>query len=320
MASEEYQKIINDKSTDEKILQISSFQYAETLLSLRRMEKNLNNDLATYINQTIIPKLKEAKEIDSLSNVSTDIQKRITELTQEFDLDPNVLKNGRKVYPKPISGYVLQRAKFDDNVSLINEENNVQQSMRESFIFETELLAKHERVFNRSIIVTPEMRLTFIQNSDQANPEVYQNDSAIIALNLKNKYEHNLFSTPASFLFDLEYLNTLKDWKQTHTRQAYASSLTYTLGERFAYFNFGDTTIRLKSKRYKGKNESISNNSITISADQTVALISQNLLILLLEADLVDNYNNKPTSTNSYLARVDYLINNIVPQYTLSLS
>jgi len=86
---------------------------------------------------------------------------------------------------KESSGYALQRIKFDDNISLTNEENNVSQSKKESFIFETEIYGKRDFSARKKYVISPDLRINVVQNSDQVSPEVYQNDSAIFSLGLK---------------------------------------------------------------------------------------------------------------------------------------
>ena len=100
------------------------------------------------------------------------------------------------------------------------------------------------------------------------------------------------FSQPASFLFDVEFGKLLKDWKQTHKRKAYSTSSTFGIGEAFTYFSAGDTSFKFKRKDFTGETESISNHTTSISGDQTFSLANQNLLIALLEADFINNFNN----------------------------
>jgi len=47
----------------------------------------------------------------------------------EYKLDPNLLVSGRRISLNHYSAYAAQRVKYDDNVSLVSEENNVSQSL-----------------------------------------------------------------------------------------------------------------------------------------------------------------------------------------------
>lgn len=319
-AKESYTELIKNKEAEPKIKQIARFQLTETLLLMMREKIKGKKELEKSVEKYIIPMMKQAHNVDKGSPVAFEIDQRLQEIRKEFNLDPDLLINGKRIASKRYSGYFSQRIKFDDNISLTNEENNVQQSKKESFIFESEVYAKYDFVLKKKFIVSPEVRVNFVQHSDQDSPEVYQNDSLSINANLKNKYEHTAHGKPASFIFDLEFGKTLKDWKERHSRVAYSNSMSFGIGEAFNYFNAGDTTFKLKRKNFTGVNESISNHTTSISADQTISLPSQHLLIALLEASFIDNYNNTGSNTDTYLLRFDYLVPSIMPDYTLGLA
>ncbi len=319
-AKESYTTLLKNKDADNKIKQISKFQLGETLLALMR-EKNTKQDaLEKHVEKYVLPLMKQALSADKTAAIAADIRQRIAELEKEFNLDPNLLLNGRKISPKRYSAYLFQKIKYDDNITLTNEENNVTQSKKESFIFESEAYGKYDFVFKKRFIISPEIRINFVQNSDQDSPEVFQNDTSSLNFNLKNKYEHTMFMAPASMLFDIEYGRNDKAWQQKHKREHYADAFTFSIGELFSYFSFGDSSIKLRFKDYKGENTTISNRTKSLSADQTFVLPTQHLFIAFFEADFIDNYNNSATNTNSYLGRFDYIIPEILPTYTLDFA
>jgi tetratricopeptide (TPR) repeat protein len=319
-AKDNYTDLIKNKEADSKIKQIARFQLAETLLSIMKEKEKSKELLEKGVEKYILPMLKQAQKTDKSTSVSHEIELRIQELEKEYNLDPNLLANGKRISPKRYSGYVVQKIKFDDNITLVNEENNVTQSKKESYIFESEAYAKYDWVIKKRFIVSPEARINFVQNSDQDSPEVFQNDTYSINTNLKNKFEHTIHQAPASFLLDFEYNRNYKDWEKIHKRSHYADAFTIGTGEMFSYFSIGDTSVKAKYKNYKGVNEAISNHTTTFSADQTFLLPNQNLLIALFEADFINNFNNPTTSSNTYLTRFDFLIPDIMPSYTLDVA
>lgn len=320
LAKESYTALLKDKNADNKIKQISNYQLGETLLALMREKNNKQDALEKGVAKYVLPLMKRAFTADKTSAVAADIKQRISELEKEFNLDPNLLLNGRKISPKRYSAYLLQKIKYDDNITLTNEENNVTQSKKESFIFESEAFGKYDFVFTKRFIISPEIRINFVQNSDQDSPEVFQNDTYSLNFNLKNKYEHTMFMAPASMLLDVEYSRNYKAWQQKHKREHYADAMSFGIGELFSFFSFGDTSIKLRFKDYKGENTTISNRTKSLSADQTFILPTQHLLIAFFEANFIDNYNNPTTNTNSYLGRFDYIIPEILPTYTLDFA
>lgn len=320
VAKDNYTKVLKEKTTDTKMKQIAQFQLGETLLAIAREKSVQKEDLLRRVERYVLPLMTSAYEQDTSTTLASDIQKRMSEIKVEFKLDPDLMENGRRISSKRYSGYASQKVRHDDNISLVSEENNVQQSKKSSFILETEGYASYNFVAKKRFIISPEARLTYTQHTNRTDPEVYQNDSFVMSMALKNKYEHTFKNLPASFLFDIDYSKTNKDWQAQKKKEFYAKSTTFTVGESFSYFDFGDTTVRLKRKNYIGANEEISNHTTTLSADQTVFLPIQHLIVGLFEADFIDNFNSTTTSTNTYLFRVDYIIPEIKPTYTLALA
>jgi tetratricopeptide (TPR) repeat protein len=320
VAKEYFLMTIKDKESDSKMKQISQFQLGETLLAIAREKSAQPEDLHRRVEKYILPMMNSAYNLDKRSSLSADINTRISEVMVEFNLDPNLLANGRRVDPKRYNGYASQKVRYDDNISLVNEENNVQQTKKSSFIFESEAYGVYNFILNKRYIISPEARLTFTQHSDRTESEVYQNDSFVMNFSLKNKYEHKIKDLPASFIFDIDYSKTNKDWQAQKKKEFYAKSTTFTLGESFSYFDFGDTTVKLKRKNYIGASETISNHTTAFSADQTIFLPIQHLIVAMFEVDFIDNFNNSSTNTNTFLFRFDYIIPEIRPTYTLGLA
>lgn len=97
--------------------QIARYQLAETLLAIAREKSNEQEDLARRVDKFILPMLNTAYNLDKSSPLSNEINQRIADLMREFNLDPNMMVNGRRINPKRYSGYISQKLKFDDNVS-----------------------------------------------------------------------------------------------------------------------------------------------------------------------------------------------------------
>ncbi len=315
-----YLALIKEKNLDLSLKQISHFQLSESLLSIARAKSKNQIELTKRVEKFILPMLDTAFALDKSTDLAHDIQNRRTELYQEFKLDPNLLENGRRVSAKRLSLSASQEIKFDDNITLINEENNVQQSKKESYVFETELHARYDYILKKKYIISPDLRLSLTQHSDRSSPEVYQNGSMVVNLNLKNKLEHKFKDQPASLIFDIDTTQIYKDWNQKKKKEFYANSMTIVIGESFNFFSVGESTIKLKLKDYEGKNTEISNKTKIVSMDQTYYLSNQHLLIGLFEMSLIDNFNSPTTSTDTYLLRFDYIIPSIMPDYTLNLA
>ncbi len=317
MAREYYVKAIKDRKSDAKMKQIAQFQLGETLFSIARTKSKSPSTLYRRVDRYILPMFTSAYNLDKRSSLAPEINQRISAIMQEFDLDPNVLANGRKINPKRYNLSFSQKVRFDNNISLVNEENDVKESMKSSSIYETELHGSYDFVLKKRFIISPDARLTYTKHANQKDAEVYQNDSLVMNFALKNKYEHKVLDLPASLIFDIDYSTTQKDWQAQKKKEFYAKSTTFTLGETFNYFDFGDTSFKIKRKNFIGANIDINNHTTTFSADQTIFLPIQHLVVLLLEANLIDNFNAKESSTNTFLFRTDYIIPEIFETYTL---
>ena len=318
MARTFYIQAIKDKNSDAKMKQIAQFQLGETLLSIAREKSTQPDVLYRRVDRYILPMITSSYNLDKRSSLAPEINQRITSIMQEFNLDPNVLANDRKISAKRYTAKLSQKIRFDNNISLVSEENNVQESKKSSYIYESEVYGSYDFILKKRFIISPEARVTYTQHSNQKDAEVYQNDSIVMNFALKNKYEHKIKNLPASLIFDIDYSNTQKDWQAQKKKEFYAKSTTFTLGETFNYFDFGDTTFKFKRKNYIGANTDISNHTTIFSADQIIYLPIQHLIVVLFETDLIDNFNAPTTNTNTHLFRMDYIIPEIFHTYTLS--
>jgi hypothetical protein len=317
-AKKAYLEIIKLKDKDKKIDQVAKFQLAESELQLTRNNITDKEKLSKDVQKRIIPMLKMAYESDRNSAVGLDINKRIKEIMKEFDLDPDIMVNGRRISSDRFHASLDMKTKFDDNITNTNLENDVQQSLKESYIVETEFETKYDYVYKKKWIASPLFRVSFNKYTNQDEADVYKNDSAIMTIALKNKFETTAFDRPSSYIFDFDYSKTIKDYNSSHKLESYSSSVLLTFGKQINYFSFGDTNFKFKYKDFKAYSDSINNHTISFSIDQVVALSNNDLLILLFNADMVDNYNDSNTNTNSYMFRLDYIFPEFMPSYTFT--
>jgi tetratricopeptide (TPR) repeat protein len=319
-ARKAYLDLLKNKSTDKKLEQIAKFQLAETTLMQLRQSQKSKDQLVSEVSKKIIPMLKLSYDVDRGSAVALDIDKRLKEILKEFDLDPDIMANGRRISSQRSAAHIDIKTKFDDNVTNTNLENDVQQSHKESFFVETEAEAKYDYVFKKRLITTPLVRFNLIKYSNQDESDVFKNDSMIFNFSLKNKIEITAKNKPSRVILDFDYSKIYKDYDGIHKQKYYSNSKSYTLGETFSFSDVGDTTFKFKYKDYIGYSESLNNHTTSMSLDQTITLPGSKLLIFLFNADMVDNYNSSNTNTNSYLFRFDHITPEILPTINLTLS
>jgi Flp pilus assembly protein TadD len=320
-AKEYYLNVAVHKKADPKTIQIALFQVSDLdLKEAKEKEKSKGKkpeDTAIVVFNKIVPMLREAYQKSPSTPLAQEIKQKIDDLLIEYKVDPDLMENGRKVSAKKFNAFLSQKLKYDDNVTLTSAQNTLQQSLMPSLVLETEGYARYDLAWQKRYIFSGEARFDFLQYQDQINPEVYQNDAFSLYMNSKNKYEHLLFSAPASFLFDLELSKTFKDWKIQHQRINYSTGFNLGFGEVFSFFNFGETGIKIKFNNTSGASELISNKTTLISADQTFYLPNQQILIALIQYSKINYYNNTSTNTNNLLLRADYVLLELWPTYSL---
>lgn len=320
MAKFYYKKLIKDKRTNEKFQQISLYQYSKILLkmmkkqeeTLKYVKKNLLHldiNLENYIPRYIIPLLKKAININRTSEISIEIEHFMNALIEEFKLNPNIMANGRKISENRLYASLTQRLKLDDNVA---------STSKASAINETEGFIKHEFVFKKKMIITPELRFTYAKYKNQTDPDIYKNDSTTISTALRGKYEHVYRERPASFLLDLDYSSVNKDWEISHQRKKFSTTYSITTGEQIYLINSGETYFKTRYSSYEDKIKITNNRVLGISADQYFFL-REGLHLMITSIDLaqLDYYEYKAISNNTYLMRFIYLIFEVLPSYTL---
>lgn len=315
VAKYNYARLIKDSRTDKKILQVSLYQYSRILLLLMRQEEKtlirLEKNLINYIPRYILPLLNHALEVDKTSPLAKEIAERIRSLQTEFNLDPNILSNGRKISPYRFFGYVAQRIKYDDNVNY---------TKKKSALLETEAYTKYDIVYRKTMIFSPDIKATYTRYNNQKDSDIYQNDALTLNADLRNRFEHSLNKRPASFLVDAEYSRFSKDWQKSHHQNYYYQTLAWAVGEQVGLFQSGETTFKFKRSHYTDITNYVNSYTSSITIEQYNYLKDgQHLLLTTLDRSANDYYDNKYLNTDAYLLRFYYYMFELVPSYTLQL-
>jgi tetratricopeptide (TPR) repeat protein len=319
-AKEYYGRVLKITTADKNLLQVSRYQMAESMLSLAdEIYKNDKDKIRPIVRKFILPQLEKAKDVDKEAAVAQEIISRIAQLKKEYDLDPNYLKNGKKIPVKKYEFSVAQKVKYDSNVTLANDQPSTVASQKDSFIYETSTSGRYLYVIKKRYLVEPELRYSFTKYSDQDAPTVFTNDSYTLGPSIRTKYEHKIKEKEAAFIFDYDQSYTERDRLQLHDRIFYSRSHTFTFGERLKIFE-GDSNIKLKFKDYSAYSESLDSNTTTFSYDQSIINNYGHILLLLFTADYTRLVETTNTDTNSYLFRVDYVIPNFLERYTVDIA
>lgn len=316
-AKKYFEIILRSEKEDKSMLQASRFQLGESLLALLE-EKDVDKE--RIVEKFILPQFKQALAELPKSALAKDISDRIKELERQYNLDPNLMKNGRPLPEKRWTVSFSEEIKHDSNITLATDVPSSAATQKESFISDTQITTNTNINWAGRLLLTPELRVKKTHYTDRTNSDVYKNDSHNLTGSLKNSYETMAFGQRASWLFVYDYNYIARDKYSRKEILKYAYSNTMTFGYKFRFFPNGDTSIKIKTKDYKAVDQTLNNKTKTFQADQSLVLKSGKLLIIFLSMDLVDNYNSTRDSTDSTLLRFDYIYPEIYPSWMLNLS
>lgn len=308
-----YHQLTQLGSIDNNLKQIAQFQLAEVLTSLNQNKQDNREIVKKYI----MPQYKKALKIDEGSDLSVDIQKRIKELNVKYRLDPNIMINGRTLPKKSLTAQFYQKFIYDDNVTLETDLPTTTATQKDSFILDSYFLLRYQMPFYNRYVITPELKGSFKMYGDRENSDIYQNDSLFIAPSIKTRLEHTAFGKMASFLFNIQHNVTNRDREKKKDRIFYGRSTTYVVGEKFRYFSFGDTTIKLKYKSYTAYDSSLDYGATTLQINQLMLRKNGHIGLFMFLNDMTRMDQSSTSDTDSYLFRGDYIIPNYFKGYDL---
>lgn len=315
-AKDIFSRIIKEEKEDFNLLQISRFQIAESLLAMATSKKETERLVADYV----IPQMNKAIEVDEKSRTAKDIKGRIKELQKQYGLDPNIMKNGRNLPEQRWSVGFTQEVKYDNNITQSTDLPTSQASQKDSYIYNTTVNGSYLFNPNNKFTVKPNFRIANKKHSDRNSSTVFKNDSLTIDYGVGNTFEHTLFNRQANAILDLDFSYISRDRNSIKEKEYYARSWTLTMGEKFRLAALGSTTLKVKYKDYTGYLNNLNNKTGTVSVSHTFITKSRKLWIFFLQGDFIDTYNDRPSATNNYLFRTDFLWPNIIKRNTLNLA
>lgn len=310
-----YSELIKEESADTNMRQIAHFQRAESLLS--SMEELPEKVLRQRVESEVLPGLQLALETDPEGDAVNDIKQRQQEIRDRYNLDPNKMLNGRPIPKKRFTLFYSQKLRFDDNITLANDQPTVTSTQKESYISDFTLFSSYHLPVKRRLSVIPEVRLNKLYHHDRADSGIYTNDRYTISPSVRNRIEYKPFGKMAAILFQLSHDYTAQDRNANKDLRFFARSWTYSLGHRIQLLPWGETTLRYRYKTYRAHSSNLDNDTHTVSLDQIFVLPNRHLAIFLINYDDVDNFNAPNNSTANLMLRLDYIINSIIPKTDL---
>lgn len=247
--------------------QASRMQLAD--MELEEAEKS--PDAIRRIDKVVIPLYEKALESNKKSALAPKIKSRIIDLQKKYQLVLFQMRNGRPTLIPPYFLRVAQEVGFDSNVTFTPEETTIAEAKQGSSFSKSEVFGRYTFYYKDYLSFAPELRFNFTRYMNRV-PEIYRNDNYLLAPALRGAYEHSFRNKPAALLFDYDLNEANRDVEAKEKLIFSSRSHTFSLGEKFNIFSFGETILRLRRREFQS--------FISASNSQTTSFILEQFINL----------------------------------------
>lgn len=315
MAKEFFIKVINNPKTTIDLKQVARFQLSETLLTMARKTQ----DVKKFVELHVLPQFEKALQVKNTGPTAVDILKRIKSIQDEFGLNPTKFVSGKALPKKSLSIFASQNIGYNNNFTLTDDLPGNVQSKEDTFISETNIEASYLFIMKRKYTIEPGLAISHTVHSERDNSAVFSADEYEIRPSLDFTLAHKQFNNPATLYLNLNYDYRALDNRQQKNRVFNNRTYTYELGNRFKYFNFGTSNIKVRQRVFRSFNPALSVDTTTIGADQLVVKGGK-VYLFLLNLDLARFTQADTNDNDTLLLRTDYIWPSILPNLSLNLA
>ncbi len=300
-----------DEKEAKEVKQASEMQIAD--IYLEQVEKK--TDAFKAIETVVIPQYQKALSLDKESGLAPIIQEKIVKLQRKYDLILFELRNGRPALNPPYFVRFSQELGQDTNVLFSPAGTSVSKAKQASLYSRTDVMGKYTYYHRDFFSVSPELRYTKTYYFNRV-PEIYRNDNYLIAPALRTSYEHSLWKKPASFLVDYDFNEARRDVNAEKKLVFSSRSHGITVGERFNFFSFGESTVRLRRRMLQSYVSSSNSTSTSLIFEQIKSLKTSTLLFYFSYDRL--RVTNELYDTNAFTFRTDLIMGRVFDLFTPS--
>jgi len=307
-------KEVSKLNDDEKkpVMQATEMQIADMYLD--QIEKGDNPLIA--VREYAIPQYKKALSVDDNSALAQKINEKIQNLQRKYDLILFQLDNGRPALNPPHFIRLTAELGHDSNVTFSPAEAEIEKSKQNSFYGKMDIIGRYAFYPTKFISISPELRFNQIRYFNRV-PEIYKNDNYLIAPALRSTYEHKLWNKPASVLADYDYNEIQRDVEAKQNMVFSSRSHTMMLGERFRYFESGETIFRARHQMFQSYIDAFDFRKSSLVLEQIKGMKSSTL-IFIASYDMRRGDTPK-TDSDSYALRTDIIFNRVADLFTPSV-
>lgn len=303
-----------DKLEEEEIKEVK--QAAEMQIGdlyLDQVEKRA--DAFKTVESYVIPQYKKAYEVDRESSLAPIIQDKIVKLQRKYDLILFKLRNGRPTLTPPYFLRVSQEIGQDTNVTFSPAETTISKSDQASVYSKTDLIGRYTFYHNDYMSIAPEFRFNNTYYFNRV-PEIYRNDNYLLAPAVRVAFEHTFRKKPASVLLDYDYNEARRDVDAEKELKFSSRSHTFMLGERFNYFDFGESIVRLRYRMLESYLSS-SDSTLTSLVYEQISTFKINTLLYYFSYDRM-RVKDEVFDTDAFTFRADLIMARVRDWFTPS--
>jgi tetratricopeptide (TPR) repeat protein len=306
----DYKKAVSFYNTIEKlpeeekkdVIQAARMQVGDIYYEQIRRRPNIFGAVEKYV----IPQYEKALEWDEESSLAPEIQAKIDQLKQKYDLELYKMRNGRITARPPYFMKVNTLFGNDDNVNTLDADSIAASSDEVGAnYYSLGFFGRYSFYPNSTYIIAPELRASKTKYiSDVEN--IYANDNYMITLALKINYEKTYNNAPATTYIDLDYTTQSDDSDADETLEQNYTQLGVTISEERQFWLGNPTTLRFKFSQTTDETPTESFNSIGVVWEQLIMMGSYTLY-LYNSLDLTRFPDAEAGDTNALTMRGDFI-------------
>lgn len=288
----------------QEVIQAAEFQIGDVYLDQVEKSRDAFRSVEVYV----IPQYRKALALDPNSALANPIREKIITLQRKYDLIMFNLRNGRPVVNPPHFLRASLDNGYDTNVTFAPTETTVSASKQSSFFTKGDIIGRYTFYNEDWMSISPELRFNYTYYHNRI-PEIYRNDNYLIAPAIRTAFEHVLWKKPAATLLDYDFSQSQRDINAKKKLEFSSRSHSLMVGERFNYFDRGETFLRLRYRLFDSYSDATDSKTISASAEQVIGM-SNNTLLLYAGYDLT-RVESEVFDTDSLTVRGDFIFGRI---------
>lgn len=255
------------------------------------------------VERIVVPQYELALSRAPNSELAAVIRQKIRKLKQEHRLAIYELINGKPTTePRHLLKASLELSQ-DSNVTFSPAGTTISKSRQASSFAKTDVFGRYTFYYRNFLSLAPGLRFNRTRYFNRV-PEIYRNDNQLLSPMLNLSYEHKLLGKPATALVDYDYADTKRDVNSEEKLEFSSRTHTLSLGESFRYFDFGDSTLRLRHRKLESYLATSDSKTTSLIFEQ-LAKLEQHFFVFMLSYDRT-RVNSSVYDTDALLVRADY--------------